>query len=164
MSKTDTARQLLIVALQDLRDAESAWGERGAEFRAAAGNAVRAFLDRDLGRSAAQTERLKTLLDDLDGDPTGDPNIWLRAILDDAARDIASTAAGPLRDTALIGAFRKGKQSERVSYETAIALAERLDRPDDAAALRQCRAEEVAADAELAMLLMPTIDRAASSQ
>ena len=123
MTKTHSSEQLLIVAMQDLADAELAWGERGARLREGAGDQVAAFLDSDLGRSAAQRERLVGLIEGLGAKVEGDANIWLRAVLDDAERDIASTAAGPLRDTALIGAFRKGKQAERVSYETAIALA-----------------------------------------
>jgi len=155
MTKTHTAEQLLIVALQDLADAELAWSERGAELREGSGPRVAAFLDDDLPRSAAQRERLVELIEALQAAVAGDANIWLRAILDDAARDIASTAAGPLRDTALVGAFRKGKQAERVSYETALALAERIG--VESAGLRRCRDEEAAADAKLAELLVVTV-------
>ena len=62
-------------------------------------------------------------------------------------------AAGPLRDIALVGALRKAKQSERVSYETAIALARALGLGDAAATLETIRDEEHAADAALAGLL-----------
>lgn len=155
MTNTHTSEQLLIVAMQDLADAEQAWCERGAELRDGSGARVAAFLDGDVARSAAQRERLVALIEALGAKVAGDANIWLRAILDDAARDIASTAAGPLRDTALIGAFRKGKQAERVSYETAMALAERVG--VEAAGLRRCRDEEAAADAELAELLAVTV-------
>jgi ferritin-like metal-binding protein YciE len=141
--------------MQDLADAELAWSERGGELREGSGARVAAFLDGDLARSAAQLERVVTLIGALNAPVEGDANIWLRAILDDAARDIASTAAGPLRDTALVGAFRKGKQAERVSYETALALAGRIG--VDTAALRTCRDEEAAADAALAELLAATV-------
>ena len=157
MTKTATPDQLLIVALQDLHDAERAWGERRAGLRAGAGEAVAAFLDADTVRSARQAADLADLLGELGGDVAGDPNIWLRAILDDAERDIASTIAGPLRDTALVGAFRKGKQAERVSYETAIALAARTGKARAEAVLRDCRDAEAAADAELAALLARTV-------
>ena len=157
MTKTHTAEQLLIVALQDLADAELAWSERGTELREGSGPRVAAFLHADLIRSAAQRERLVGLIEGLRGRVEGDGNIWLRAILDDAARDIASTAAGPLRDTALVGAFRKGKQAERVSYETALALAERIG--VDTTELGQCRDEEAAADSELADLLVVTVGK-----
>jgi ferritin-like metal-binding protein YciE len=89
----------------------------------------------------------------LEASPVGAPNIWLRAVLDDAARDARAIAAGPLRDIALVGAFRKGKQSERVSYETAIGLAEALAAPEAATLLTASRDEETEADADLAQVL-----------
>jgi len=119
---------------------------------------VRGFLDDDLVRSAKQATTLAKMLGKLGGDIEGDPNIWLRAILDDAERDIASTVAGPLRDTALIGAFRKGKQAERVSFDTAIALAARLGNEPEEAALTDIRDKHAAGDTELAALLARTVD------
>ncbi len=159
MSKTASTRQLLIVALQDLHDAERAWGERAKKLHDGAGPQVQAFLASDAERSAHQTKALAKLLDDLGDEADGDPNIWLRAIFDDAERDIASTIAGPLRDTALIGAFRKGKQAERVSYETAIALAAKLGDGHAETTLRAIHDQEAAADAELAALLAETVSR-----
>ena len=153
MTKTSTAGQLLIVALQDLLDAERAWCERGPGRARDAGPQVAEFLQDDVARSEVQAQRIEHLLTALDPSSKGDANIWLRAILDDAARDIRSTAAGPLRDTALIGAFRKGKQAERVSYETAIRLAAQLHRSEDSALLTKCRNEEEAADARLQQML-----------
>lgn len=161
MSKTSTARQLLIVALQDLHDAERAWGERGSRISGAAGERVSEFLDGDLATAAEQQARLAAMLQGLGALVEGDPNIWLRAVLDDAERDIASNAFGPVRDTALVGALRKGKQAERVSYETAIALAEALERAEDAKVLHRSRDEEAAADEALAALLGPLTSEAA---
>ncbi|HEU4819808.1 MAG TPA: DUF892 family protein [Qipengyuania sp.] len=161
MSKTSTARQLLIVALQDLHDAERAWEERGTGIAGAAGESVKDFLLGDLATAADQRARLETMIQGLGAPIEGDPNIWLRAILDDATRDIASNAFGPVRDTALTGALRKGKQAERVSYETAIALADALNRAQDAKALRRSRDEEAKADDALVALLGPLTDEAA---
>ena len=158
MSKTTTPRQLLVVALQDLRDAEQAWSELFGALRDGSGEQVRGFLDGDGERSGRQAAALGQLLDGLGGERRGDPNIWLRAILDDAMRDIRSTVEGPLRDTALVGAFRKGKQAERVSYETAIALAAMLREEEVEATLTRFRDEEAAADEALATLLAETVD------
>lgn len=161
MSKTSNARELLIVALQDIHDAERAWLERGSGIAGAAGPRVKHFLEGDLAAASEQQARLAAMLEGLGAAIEGDPNIWLRAILDDAERDIASNAFGPVRDTALVGALRKGKQAERVSYETAIALAEALDRAEDAKALRRSRDEEAGADKSLAALLGPLTTEAA---
>lgn len=127
MSLTKTPTELLIVALQDLHDAEVAWTERGPALVRKTGAELARFLEADIARSAEQGADLTALLGSMNAPVAGDPNIWLRAILDDAARDSKSITPGPLLDTALIGAFRKGKQSERVSYETAAILAARLN-------------------------------------
>jgi hypothetical protein len=47
----------------------------------------------------------------------------MAGILDDAKRDARSNARGPVRDTALLGAVRKGLAATTVSYDTAVALA-----------------------------------------
>jgi ferritin-like metal-binding protein YciE len=153
VSKTKTPRELLIVALQDLHDGERAWTERGPKFRNLVGAELREFLDADLERSAAQANELEAMLSSLDAVLAGDPNIWLRAILDDADRDSESIVKGRLLDTALIGAFRKGKQAERVSYETAIVLASELDLPVLAERLTEICSQENMADRELHRLL-----------
>ena len=61
-------------------------------------------------------------------------------------------------DTALVGAFRKGKQAERVSYETAIALAATLGEDEAETLLTGFRDEEAAADATLSSLLAASVD------
>jgi len=79
----------------------------------------------------------------------GPPNLWMAGILDDSERDVRSTAAGPLLDTAMIGAVRKAVSADRVSYETAVALAENELR----AVLEKMRNALVATDGQLAVLL-----------
>lgn len=152
MSETSTPKQLLIVALQDLYDAERAWLERLPRLFQRSPEALDAFIASEQDRSASQLRRLGEMLASF---AAGDamPNIWLRAILDDARRDSETIANGPLRAIAMVGAFRKGKQAERVSYETAIGLARALELPDIAAGLTQSRDEEADADAVLAQLL-----------
>lgn len=154
MAEVETTRALLIMALQDLLDGEKALVERlPAVDDAAREPEFKALIEHDRARSQAQRDRLSSILRSL-GETAGDsPNIWLRAILDDADNDAETIAAGPLRDIALVGALRKGKQSERVSYETALALAERLGLGDSADDLRRSRDEEQAADDELAAML-----------
>lgn len=153
MSETATATQLLIVAVQDLYDAERAWIERLPDLAAKTSGPVAAYADAERQRSALQAGRLADIARAFDAEPVDAPNIWLRAILDDAARDARTIVAGALRDIALVGAFRKGKQSERVSYETAVGLAQALGHDATAAALTASRDEEARADAELASIL-----------
>lgn len=154
MGDVETARALLVMALQDLLDGEAALVERLSEVESNARDEdFAALIGQDRTRSAAQRQEVLAILDTL-GEGAGDsPNIWLRAILDDAANDAETIAAGPLRDTALVGALRKGKQSERVSYETALALARQQQLPGAAQTLQRIRDEEQAADDALAAVL-----------
>lgn len=154
MAEVETARALLIMALQDLHDGERALAERLPDVRDnARDEAFRRLIDEDRERSARQRDAVAGIARALDAEPQDEPNIWLRAILDDADNDAETIAAGPLRDTALAGALRKGKQSERVSYETALALARRLELADAARTLKGIRDEEQAADEALAEVL-----------
>jgi ferritin-like metal-binding protein YciE len=140
-----------MAALQDLHDGECAMAGRLGEVRGhAADAAMRALIAEDAARSESQRNAIGAMARALDADPDGATNIWLRAILDDADNDAETIAAGPLRDIALAGALRKGKQSQRVSYETAVALARRLGREQDAGALAAMAEAAAATDAALA--------------
>lgn len=154
MAEVQTPEALLVMALQDLLDGEAALVGRLPDVEGSARDpAFKALIAEDRRRSEGQRDTLRTLLRQF-GEGEGDsPNIWLRAILDDAGNDARTIVAGPLRDIALVGALRKGKQSERVSYETALALAEQLGMSDAAEALRGIRDAEQAADDGLAEAL-----------
>lgn len=153
MKKTSTVQELLIVALRDLNDGEHAVVERISSFAAGVSPALARHIDDERERATRKYARLEKALDALGASPTDAPNIWLRAELDDAVRDYETIVPGPLRDIALVGALRKAKQSERVSYETVIGLAAVTGNADLEASLLLCRDEEVAADATLARLL-----------
>lgn len=154
MGKATDARGVLVMAVQDLHNGECALVERLPKIRAeVADSAFAAEIAADADRSARQRERLERIADALGEKAEAESNVWLRAILDDADNDIASIAKGRWRDVALVGALRKAKQAERVSYETAIALAARCGMADAAADLTAIRDEEQAADETLARLL-----------
>jgi ferritin-like metal-binding protein YciE len=159
VERTGTMHDLFVVALQDLNDAEHAAIERVPQFQAGVADALAGYLVEERERAARQADRLAAALGALDAPAIGAPNIWLRAILDDACRDRDTIVAGPLRDIALVGAFRKAKQSERVSYETAIGLAAVTGNGGLEASLMLSRDEEAAADAVLARLLQDLLAR-----
>lgn len=154
MTQTSTTAELLVVAIQDLLDAKQAWIARSDALSEHAGKGIGTFLADEHARAETHAQRLAQLLRNRGAVLKGPPNIWLRAILDDAARDAATIMAGGLRDIALCGAFRKGKQSERVSYETAVHLAGRLGDPQARAILNACRDDEIEADTRLEQLLI----------
>lgn len=154
MAEVEDTEALLVMALRDLHDAEGALVGRLPGVRDNARTpSLTEFIGIDAERSARQREDIAKIVRSLGEAPGGQANIWLRAILDDADNDAATIAAGPLRDIALTGALRKGKQAERVSYETAITLAERLGHNQHAATLSAIRDEEQAADEALAVIL-----------
>lgn len=158
MPDVETAQALLVNALQDLHDAERVMAERLPAIADEASDiSLRELLDEDAARSTSHQRKVATLLERRDAEIEGAPNIWLSAILDDAARDIKTVEKGTLLDIALIGAIRKGKQAERVSYETAIALAEALG-GEDAPTLEAIRNEEATNDAVLMAILAELTD------
>ena len=114
---------------------------------------LRDILGAQITQSQSQAERLRATGEDV----AGPPNLWMAGILDDAERDTQSIVAGPLLDVALIGAIRKAKAAEIVSYETAVATAESLGH----AAAGICRVileEEQAAHAALHACLFALSD------
>lgn len=154
MREVDNPAALLVMALQDLYDGEQAMAQRLPVVHDHARDpALRSLIKEDAARSHRQRDQLAAIARSIGAEPRGDSNIWLRAILDDADNDASSIAAGPLRDTALIGALRKAKQAERVSYETAMVLAGRLSLHEAMGTLTLIRNEEQTADNALATLL-----------
>ena len=154
MAEVADTRALLLMALDDLADGERALLERlPVVFDHARDPAFRTFIEADRARSLEQYEGLAAIARAMGADLPGERNIWMRAVLDDAGNDAATIAEGPLRDVALVGALRKAKQSERVSYETALALARQLDLADASATLERIRDEESHADEALAAML-----------
>jgi len=152
MSTTDSADALLTVALQDLRAGIDMLVERLSDIgKAAEGEALRQAIEsliEEAGRAA--TELAAT------GRAEGGPeNLWMKGILDDAERDTGSVAAGPLLDTAIIGALRKGLAAAGAAYDTALALARALGEVGLADALTRLKERDVAANANLAELLKP---------
>jgi len=107
----------------------------------------------EIGQGRERAGRLQAIAIALRMDIAGAENIWLRAILEDAHRDTTMIEQGPLLDIALIGAFRKGVQAERVSYETAMALAHSLGLDDAEQALTMSRDQLAGMDETLAGLL-----------
>lgn len=158
MPDVSTVEALLVNALQDLHDGERAMAERlPAIADDVSGDIFRGMFEDNACRSATQQRKVANLLESRNADIEGVPNIWLRAILDDAQRDTEMVEKGALLDIALIAAIRKGKQAGRVSYETAIALAEALG-DGDALTLEAIHVEEFISDTKLMSILAQLTD------
>lgn len=126
---TTTQKELLRVALRDLREGRRVVAERLPDVSSATDNLDTRLAFHSL--IARSTEEMGVLAEML-REPDGEPNLWAGGIMDDACRDVASTAFGPVRDVALIGAIRKYLAADIVSLETAIALARDDDQKGEA--------------------------------
>jgi ferritin-like metal-binding protein YciE len=154
----DDPRALYVFALQDLHDAVVALIERLPVILANAdAPGLKEIIERDRERAVDKRNLLESNLRALGAKVRGGACVWMRAVLDDADNDAATIAAGPWRDVALVGALRKAKQAERVSYETAIALA-KLVAASQAAALGSICDSESDMDGTLSDLLSALCD------
>jgi ferritin-like metal-binding protein YciE len=160
MADTDTLDALLVACIQDLYAGEVLTVARSPHLVEAAGGETRDRMDDNRTRSAAQAEKLRGIAALIGADAEGPDNIWMAGVFDDADRDTRTIAPGPLLDTALIGAIRKGKQAEIVSYETAIAVARALGHEDVERVLVEIHAEEQAIDAGFKALLSQVVETA----
>lgn len=122
MSRTATREELLQSCLQDLHAARLESGTRLPCLAAEAGETLSVQVE-DLRRAL---EHEATALAGTGMLAPGPANLWMSGILDDAERDTRSIEPGPLLDTALIGAIRKGVAADAVSLETAVAVARSL--------------------------------------
>ena len=148
-AKTKTQDELLQACIQDLYAARQVAVERtpcvigqaGADLAKLLTDLVETYSD-----EASQFEGTDISLD-------GPENLWMAGVMDDAERDTRSIVCGPLLDTALIGAIRKGVAADSVSLETAVAVANSLGRDDIAALTRRMRERSGDHDARLGALL-----------
>lgn len=121
-SQTRSREALLIVALQDLWQARCVVRDHMKAIEHATVDPETRAIFEEI-RTASVDEQ--AILCDLASGPGDTPNLWARGIMDDAHRDVATTAEGPVRDIALIGAIRKLLAADIVSLETALQLGTR---------------------------------------
>ena len=146
MGRTASKAALLHVALQDLRAGKASLAERLPAIADAAADArLAASLSEEVALAEAAGRRLAEI-----GGGGGPDNLWMAGILDDADRDARSHQPGAILDIALIGAVRKAKAAEIVSFETAIALAG----PTMAETLSSLREDAIVTDHRLRALLL----------
>ena len=158
MPAVDTTLKLLLDALQDLYEGEALTCARLPALIRHADAAPLAQVLRDrLTAAGARVPELEALARGLGGEASGPKNLWMSAMYDDAERDGRTVEAGPLLDAALVGAVRKMATAALVSYETALALAERLGAKEAAAAFERARDAERTSDDALQGRLLAAV-------
>lgn len=150
MSKTATYDDLLTVCIQDLHAGEVMLRDT---LPAVAKHANAPALAAALDRALADTGRAIDGLAATGRHEGGDKNLWMAGICKDMKRDTRSIERGVLLDAAMIGAVRKAKAAQIVSYDTAIAVAAALFKQNIAGPLAEIRKEALAIDRRLARLL-----------
>lgn len=150
MNRIDTRDQLLQACCQDLNSGKRLIVKCLSAITSNVADAeLRYTIDALSDAAVVQADRLQaTGL--ADGGP---PNLWMKGILDDAARDNRSTAPGALLDVALIGALRKARAAEIVSADTAIYLARAMGSEEVLAAIWTNQLEERQSDEALRAIL-----------
>ena len=150
MSKAESFDALLTVCIQDLHAGEVLLRD---VLPGVAKFANAPALVEQLDAVLADTAPAIAALAETGRHQAGDKNLWMAGICDDMRRDTWSVEPGALLDAAMIGAVRKAKAAQIVSYDTAIAVAEVLAKRDVAVALTTIRERAVMADRRLARLL-----------
>ena len=154
MPDVTSMRDLLVDCLQDLKAGEVATLQRAPALQVAvASPSVAAALERRLVHARERARGLDTCAEELGVSAEGPENLWMSGMLEDAKRDTETVEPGSCLDIALIGAFRKMVQAARVSYETAVCVAEGLGMEAVAARCRRARDQEADSDGELATAL-----------
>ncbi len=157
MTKTASYDQLLTVSIQDLYTAEVLLRDT---LPGVTEHANGPALTRHVDRIREDTEQAIEALAATGRHKGGDENLWMSGICKDMRRDTRSIEPGVLLDAAMIGAVRKAKAAQIVSYDTAIAVARALAKADVANALVAIRQRSVAANRGLARLLPQSGSRA----
>ena len=156
MAEVESAEDLLINALQDLRAAEVVLADRLPRVtKKACDDKLVAIFSGYAEQANNAAAPLAEAIERLGGDVEGAANIWMTAVLKDAKRDTKTVARGDMLDVALVGALRKGAQAARVSYETAIALAKAVVDEEAGNIVTGLRDAHNRVDDDLAALLAP---------
>jgi ferritin-like metal-binding protein YciE len=154
MAKTASFDELLTVCIQDLYAAEVMLRDTlpGVSKHANSPKLATLF-DRILAEAGIAVEMLIAT----GRHAGGDDNLWMAGICKDMRRDTRSIERGPLLDAAMIGAVRKAKAAQIMSYDTAIAVAAALRQAAIGEALRAIRTSAVGSNRTLANRLpLPT--------
>lgn len=90
-------------------------------------------------------KRLEEIFDSLEVSSEGNTCEATEGLIEEVKEIISEIEPGTLRDIAIAGAAQRIEFYEQAAYQSAIRLAEALDRPEHADSLRQTLSEEEAA-------------------
>lgn len=140
-------RTLLINSMKDIYWAENALLKALPKMMEQASSANLASVIKDhIAQTQNQVVRLENAFGLLGSEPEAKKCEAMAGLLKEGDALVAETAAGPLRDAAIIAASQKIEHYEMATYGTLCAFAKALGENDAAKLLAQNLAEEKAAD------------------
>ncbi len=150
MSQVKTIENLLVEELKDLYSAETQITKTLPKLvEAATSPDLKSAFQHHLKETEGQVVRLEKALKILGENPKGKTCNGMKGILTEGSEMLHETAAGDIRDIALISAAQRVEHYEMAAYGTVRTYAENLDRQDIASLLRETLEEEKAADKKL---------------
>jgi hypothetical protein len=138
MGSPTSRAQLFELCVQDHGAAARLAARHLPTVAAAAGSELAPVVTSVAEQFGARCEDFARMVDSLDGPE----NLWMAGIMDDSLRDTRTIDKGPLLDIANVGAVRKALGADEVSLETAIGLAQALERTADERCQRAMRERE----------------------
>jgi ferritin-like metal-binding protein YciE len=142
-----TVEQLFIEELKDLYSAEGQITKTLPKLvEAASSMELKSAFEHHLRETECQIERLDKAFKILGAKPKSKTCDGMKGILSEGAEMLHETAAGDIRDVALISAAQRVEHYEMAAYGTVRAYAQNLDQPQIVELLQQTLEEEKAAD------------------
>jgi len=145
-----TVEQLFIEELKDLLSAETQITKTLPKLiEAAQSEELKSAFDHHLKETEGHVERLEKAFKILGKSPKSKACDGMKGILAEGSEMLHDTAAGDIRDVALIAAAQRVEHYEMAAYGTVRAYAEDLGQPEIAKLLEETLKEEKAADKKL---------------
>jgi ferritin-like metal-binding protein YciE len=145
-----TVEQLFIEELKDLLSAETQITKTLPRLiEAAQSEELKSAFDHHLKETEGHVERLEKAFKILGKSPKSKACDGMKGILAEGSEMLHDTAAGDIRDVALIAAAQRVEHYEMAAYGTVRAYAEDLGQPEIAELLEETLKEEKAADKKL---------------
>jgi ferritin-like metal-binding protein YciE len=150
MTTVNTMEHLLIEELKDLHSAETQITKALPQLAKAASSAdLKSAFEHHLKETEGQIERLEKVFKVLGVSSKKKTCDGMKGILAEGAEMLHETAAGDIRDVALISAAQRVEHYEMAAYGTVRSYAENLNRQEVAGLLQETLDEEKAADKKL---------------
>jgi ferritin-like metal-binding protein YciE len=145
-----TVEQLFIEELKDLLSAETQITKTLPKLIEAAESAeLKSAFEHHLKETEGHVERLQEAFKILGKSPKSKTCDGMKGILSEGSEALHETAAGDIRDVALIAAAQRVEHYEMAAYGTVRTYAEDLGQPEIAQLLEETLKEEKAADKKL---------------